>query len=220
MFRAQASAAPNRPIPPSPGRPPLRIRQSRLESLESTPGEKLRRAGPDAECDAREPRGTERRGLDHVRPLDRDAQHIGLELHQPIVGRGAAVHPERRYREPSGECHRVEQICAAEGHGLEPRTHQVRTSRPAGDPRDGATSFGLPIWRAESHKGRHEMDPAGVAHAAGECLALRRRRDDPETVAQPLHRRTGDEDTPLERVGGLATGAASRGRQHACVRGG
>ncbi len=42
---------------------------------------------------ARQTRHTERRRLHHVRPLDGNAEHVGLELHQPIVHR-----PRRRPR--------------------------------------------------------------------------------------------------------------------------
>ena len=47
--------------------------------------------GPHAGGDTRESGRAERRRLHHVRPLDRNAEHVGLELHQPVVLRCAAI---------------------------------------------------------------------------------------------------------------------------------
>jgi hypothetical protein len=59
-------------------------------------------------------------------------------------------------------------------------------------------------------------DAAVVLQRARERLRLLRLRDDAEPVAQPLHRRAGDEDRALERVRRRAGGvAADRGEQAA-----
>ena len=52
-------------------------------------GEKTRR-------DAGQQRRTEGRRLEHRGPLHRPAEHVGLHLHEKIVGRGAAVDPQPR----------------------------------------------------------------------------------------------------------------------------
>src|SRR5207245_761100 len=52
--------------------------------------------GEEPHREPREERRPKPRRLDHPGPHDLDAEHVGLELHQEIVRRSAAVDPERR----------------------------------------------------------------------------------------------------------------------------
>src|SRR6266542_4906103 len=59
------------------------------------PGELLRRC-VDLETEAGGVGGSQGRRLAHGRTHDRDAEHVGLKLHEKVVARGATVDLERR----------------------------------------------------------------------------------------------------------------------------
>src|SRR5437899_3090112 len=56
------------------------------------------------------------------------------------------------------------------------------------------------LHRATPDEGRHEVDARRVGDRARHRLALRRVREEAESVAQPLDRRTGDEHAALESI--------------------
>ena len=130
------SAAPGDVVPNSTRRLPARRHSaisraafpngcSRREGPAGPAGEELIRRSPDPECHSGEPGRAERGGLDQVGPLHRHAEHVGLELHQPVVGGGSAVHPHEREREPAARDHRLQQVGGPERHRLERGAHQV-----------------------------------------------------------------------------------------------
>ena len=49
-------------------------------------------------------------------------------------------------------------------------------------------------------KRRHEIHAAAIRHAGRQRFDFRRGLDQPQSVAQPLHDRAGDEHAPLQRV--------------------
>ena len=61
-----------------------------LETREPASGEKLCRVLPHSERQTGQPCRTQRGRLDQVRTLDRYAEEVCLELHEPVFGRGAA----------------------------------------------------------------------------------------------------------------------------------
>ena len=189
--------------------------QPRLEPRELPAREKLFGALPQAEGDSGQPGGTQRRGFDQIGPLDRNPEHIGLKLHEPVVGRSTTIDPERRTRQPLGRGHGVEQLGAAIRHGLERRTYQVRASCAPGQPGDGPSGLGFPIRGSQPNERGHEVHPGVVGNAAGVSLALGRRSQESKTVPQPLHGGACDEYASLEGVGRLAQGATRRGCEHA-----
>src|SRR5437016_11596437 len=68
---------------------------SRLESaIESPDSIEVVMRLPEADAEAREQPRAERGGLEHARARDRDAEQVGLVLHQPVVGGRAAIHFE------------------------------------------------------------------------------------------------------------------------------
>ena len=94
----------------------------------------------------------------------------------------------------------------------------MRCRRAAADAADGAPGILVPVRGGEPRERRHEIDPVGVGHRGGQLLHLRRGADDPEPVAQPLHHRTADEDTPFEGVIDLVADLPRDGRQQVVFR--
>ena len=67
--------------------------------------------------------------------------------------------------------------------------------------------------REQPRERRHEIHPAIVGDRRRQRLDLSRRADDPELIAQPLHRRAGDRDRPFERVDRVRTADAIADRR-------
>ena len=98
--------------------------------------------------------GTQGRGLDHRRPLDRAVQHVGQELAQPVVDHHAAVDPQRaELRRRGAALHvgddRVGEVGGLVGHGLERGAGDVarrrcRGSGPRMAPRASGSQCGAP----------------------------------------------------------------------------
>src|SRR5262245_63978737 len=57
---------------------------------------------------------SERRGLDHARAYDRNAEQVGLVLHEPVVRGCAAVHPQLAGAPGDVVLHRGDQVAALE----------------------------------------------------------------------------------------------------------
>ena len=74
--------------------------------------------------------------------------------------------------------------------------------------------------RAEADEGRHEVDSAAPDRRRRRARPLSARvLDQPEPVAQPLHRGAGDEDRALQRIGALAAELVGDGGQQPVLRG-
>ena len=84
---------------------------------------------------------------------------------------------------------------------------------------DGPAGVLIPVGRAEPGKGGHEKHAAVVPHRGGKGLNLGGVADDLETVAQPLHHRSADEDAPFEGVVDLVADLPGDGRQQVVFRG-
>ena len=91
----------------------------------------------------------------------------------------------------------------------------LRVARQADDRAAGAR---IPIRRAEADERRHEIHAVGVVHLRHQLLDVRRRLDRLQAIAQPLHRRAGDEHRPFERVGDLAADLPRHRRQQPLLR--
>ncbi len=115
----------------------------------------------------------QRRGLDDFRANHRYAQQIGLELHQQVVGAGAAIDSQFGHAGHRVAAHRVEQRGALEGDRLERGPRDVGDGRAAGQPEDRAFRLGPPIGRAQPGEGRHHDRAARVGHAGGQRLDVR-----------------------------------------------
>ncbi len=146
--------------------------------------------------------------------LHRDAEQVGLHLHEQVVRGGAAVDAQGAQPRAGVARHGLDQVGALERDRVERGAHQVRARGAAGEAQQGAAHVGAPVGRAQPDERRHQRDAAAVRHGARQRLALGRGGDGAEPVAQPLDRGAGDEHAALERVGGAAVGIARhRGEQ-------
>ncbi len=99
-------------------------------------------------------------------------------------------------------------------HRLHDRAHEVRARRAAGQAEHGTARVRVEPRRTEPGERGHEHHAVGVVDARRERSRFRRRVDDAEAVAQPLHRGAGHEDRSLHRVGdGVAELPRDRGEQ-------
>ena len=74
----------------------------------------------------------------------------------------------------------------------------------AGQPKDSAPGFGVPIGSAQPHKSRDHIHALAVPGERGDLFALRGRADQLHGVPQPLDRAAGHEDAALQGVFYLA----------------
>ena len=163
-----------------------------------------------AAADAGQHRRAERGRLDEGGPLDRQVEHVGQILRQPVVGRHAAVDLEplpgarRRRRRRSSD----------RGSGApSPPARRGRYGRGrwrSSGPMIAAARVGPPVRRAEPGQGRHQIDAATVGHRARQRLALGGAGDQAELVAQPLDQAAGDEHRAFQRVARARRRAARR----------
>ncbi len=86
-------------------------------------------------------------------------------------------------------------------------------------PNKRAARLRIPPGRAEADEGRHQIDLLGGIGGGGERVHVRRRADHLERVAQPLHRRAGDEDRAFERIAAFAAELIGDGGQKPILRG-
>ena len=99
-------------------------------------------------------------------PADRGVENVGLELHQAVVHRRAAIDLEHGQRQAGVGPHRFEQVARLEGHRLDRRAGDVGGRRAAGDAEDRAAGIGIPVRSAQADERRHDDDAARVGHAA------------------------------------------------------
>ncbi len=143
---------------------------------------------------------------------------VGLQLQHEVHRRRATVDAELGEVGAAGDGHGVDDVAGLVHHRLHHRACQVGSRGAAGDAEDGAARIRVPPGRAEPGEGRHDHDATAVGHRRGERAGLGSRVDDAETVAQPLHGRTGDEDRALERVRDAAVGQLPRHRGEQALR--
>src|SRR3954464_12180026 len=89
-----------------------------VEAGELPGADEFGRVAPHATADSGQARRTECGRLDHVGSLDGNSKHVGLELQQPVIRRGAAIHAERLELYPAALGHRGEHLCRAVRHRL------------------------------------------------------------------------------------------------------
>ena len=99
--------------------------------------------------------------------------------------------------------HRRRASRASESRRLQRRARQLRASRRASGRRSRRAPR-VPLRRAQAGEGRHEIDRLRPSAAAASASVSAAGAMMPKAVAQPLHRRAGDEDRALQRVGALA----------------
>ena len=197
----------------------LRRRHRGVESLVDAPVARQRLGRiPEAHGEAREVRRAQRGRFGHLRPHDRNTKQVGLELHQRVVGGGAAVHPELLQRDAGVAVHGLEQIGDLESDALDGGPRDMAGRRASRDPHDRAARVRIPVRRPESGEGRHEIDAAVVRDGPRQRLDIGRRLDHAQPVAQPLDHGAADEDAALERIAGLAADLPGHRREQPIAR--
>ena len=94
----------------------------------------------------------------------------------------------------------------------------MRLRRAPRDADNTAARIHIPVRRAKAGEGGHKVDPARIAHALCQRIALVRGRDDLQLVAQPLNGRTRVENAALDRVGRFAADVPAHGRHQSRAR--
>ena len=119
---------------------------------------------------------------------------------------------------PASPRHRVGDVAGLVADRLERRPGQVRGGVEPRQPDDGAAGVGPPVGREQAGERRDEVDAAVVLDLRGRASRRRRRRDEPELVAQPLDGRPGDGDRALQRVHRLGVAELVGDRRQQAVR--
>ena len=89
----------------------------------------------------------------------------------------------------------------------------------ARQPEQRAARLGPPIGRAQADEGRHQHDLLRWIGGCGKRAGFLGALHDVQIVAQPLHRRAGDEDRAFERVGAHAAELIGDGGEKLVLRG-
>ena len=139
-------------------------------------------------------------GLPDHRAAYRSAQNVRLKLHQKAVAAGAAVHFQLCQPFPRVLFHGVHQIHALVGDGFLGGTDNVLRPGAPGDAHDGAPGVHIPIGRAQSRKGGHQIDAAGGIHLLGIVFRISGLADEAHLVAQPLDDGAAHKDRTLQCV--------------------
>ena len=136
----------------------------------------------------------QRRRLADNRSSHRLSEDICLELHQKAVAARSAVDPELRKRHTGVLFHRVDQIIGLVRNRLLRGSDDVLRFCTACKPDECASCIHVPVRRAESGEGRHEIYTARVRHLGCKILRVARFSDKAQLVAQPLDDRAADKD--------------------------
>ena len=126
----------------------------------------------DADCKTRGISRAERRGFERMRTQDWGIEQVGLELHQQIVRRHAAVDAERRHGPAGVLRHGGEHLARLKRRRLERRPRDVSLGGEPREASDDPPGVRPPSRREEPRKGRYEIDVAIVLDAAGQRLDL------------------------------------------------
>ena len=94
----------------------------------------------------------------------------------------------------------------------------MRTGRTARDADNRSTGILVPVRGGEAGEGRYEVDSAAVRHGGSQVFYLRRRGDEAQTVAQPLHDRASDIDRALQSIVDTVADFPCNGRQQVVLR--
>ena len=94
----------------------------------------------------------------------------------------------------------LDQVRDLKGDAFESGPGDVGQGRCTGEPEQGSPRRGLPVRGAQARQGGHEGDPAVGIRLKGKGADLGSRADGFEAVAEPLHRRAGNEHAPLQGI--------------------
>ena len=116
------------------------------------------------------------RGLDDRRAHHRDAQQVGLELHQWVVGAGTAVHAQLAHWGRPQPRRRGSWPAAGRrfGNAFEARARNAPVVVPRVRAGDGAACVGLPVQGAQAGEGGHHHHAARIGQRFGPATRPRR----------------------------------------------
>ena len=138
-------------------------------------------------------------------------QDIRLELHQEVVAAGTAVHLQGADGDIGVLFHRPHQVGALVGDGFLCRADDVVLGGAAGNAQNGTPGIHIPVGRAQTGKGRHDVHAAVVRHLLGIVLGIAAVLNEVHPVPDPLDDRTAHKDRAFQRILHLAVKADGDG---------
>ena len=151
---------------------------------------------------------TQRRRFHTAGALDFEVADVGHGLHEVVVGRRAAVHPERLHGDAGVRCHGAEDVVDLIANAVQRGADDVVLVAAPGEAHDGAAGVLVPVGRAEAGEGRHDIAAVGVLHLLSHILGVAGLFQQAQLIAEPLDGRTGHENRAFQRIIHLAVGAA------------
>ena len=178
-------------------------------------------ARPKAGCQARQVGRAQRGGLEVLRAVKLASQKVCLELHEEVVGAGAAVHVKNAQLAARVCGHGVTQVADLVSQGLKSCAGNVGAPGAARQAIDCAAGLAVPPGGAQAGEGRHNIDAAGVGDAQCQGLGLGRSANNAQLIAQPLDQCASHKDRALKRIDQPVVRRRARGHGgHQVVRAG
>lgn len=153
----------------------------------------------------------QRRRFHAAGALDFEVADVGHGLHEVVVGRRAAVHPERLHGDAGVRRHGAEDVVDLIADAVQRGADDVVLVAAPGEAHDGAAGVLVPVGRAEAGEGRHDVTAVGVLDLLGHILGVAGLFQQAQLIAEPLDGRTGHENRAFQRIIHLAVGAAGDG---------
>ena len=124
-----------------------------------------------------------------------------------LLADGAAVDAQTAEGTARFGHHGVDDVARLVRQRLERGAHDVRPGHAAGQADERAARRRVPVRRAETDEGRHQIDAEGRVDCARQLLRFLRVLEQAEAVAQPLHGGAGDEHRAFDGIRRTAVGA-------------
>ena len=103
------------------------------------------------------------------------------------------------------------------GDGFQCRPDEVFLAHPTGQSNDESAGVHVPVRSPQTGECRNYVDPIRIGNGGSQGFRFLGRVDDPEFIAQPLHRGTTHEHGTLQRIGDLAIQPPGNGGQKAML---
>ena len=150
----------------------------------------------------------QRRRFHAAGALDFEVADVGHGLHEVVVGRRAAVHPERLHGDAGVRRHGAEDVVDLIADAVQRGADDVVL----------VAGVLVPVGRTEAGEGRHDVTAVGVLDLLGHILGVAGLFQQAQLIAEPLDGRTGHENRAFQRIIHLAVGAAGDGGDKAILR--
>ena len=168
---------------------------------------------PIANCESSKVSGTQGGCLGNARADHWAAKKIGLELHEEIVRTGSAIDSQFLQADAGVALHRLQNIGDLKGDAFQRSTGDVGFRGAARQTDHDAAGILIPMRCAKPGECWHEKDAAIVGHLGGEGFDFAGGIDDAESITEPLHDSTRDEDAAFKRILGFVADAPCDGRE-------